>query len=246
MARDLKFKINDTTLTSDVNQTLSNLLSQTNKTNTRVSIVEKTANTALIVAKGNTGGGGSGSSVPVAAYMLGPGILNLVDAQPNNASEPFAATANQVSVVAFYLAAQLNGLSHLDGSFGCGLGPGSFFAVGIYDANGNQLWTSGPLAVPNVSNSAISFSVPPLTLSPGNYYLAWTSADSGNTVSWGTDAYSKITFHSGTSDGNIVNQGTVLVGIAANSAASGPVMPSSLGTISLPTSGVSVPLVLFR
>jgi hypothetical protein len=36
MSRELKFKLSDTTLTSDVNQTLSNLLSQVNKTNNNV------------------------------------------------------------------------------------------------------------------------------------------------------------------------------------------------------------------
>src|SRR5271156_5264918 len=37
--RPLKFKLSDTTLTSDVNQTLSNLLSQVNKTNKTVKVV---------------------------------------------------------------------------------------------------------------------------------------------------------------------------------------------------------------
>jgi hypothetical protein len=48
--RPLKFKLKDTTLTSDVNQTLSNLLSQTNKTNKKVTVVEGVANEALSTA----------------------------------------------------------------------------------------------------------------------------------------------------------------------------------------------------
>ena len=50
MGRELKFKLADTTLTSDVNQTLSNLLSQTNKVKAKVTVVEKTANKALSTA----------------------------------------------------------------------------------------------------------------------------------------------------------------------------------------------------
>lgn len=50
--RDLKFKLSDTTLVSDVNQTLSNLLSQVNKTNKTVTVVSNkvAVNTKAIAA----------------------------------------------------------------------------------------------------------------------------------------------------------------------------------------------------
>ena len=45
-SRELKFKLKDTTLTSDVNQTLSNLLSQTNKVAKKVTVLENAASGA--------------------------------------------------------------------------------------------------------------------------------------------------------------------------------------------------------
>lgn len=183
---------------------------------------------------------------PTAQYMLGPGILNLNEAQPIDDNQAFSSTPNVVRVCSFYLAANVGAL-FLDGSFTCNLGPGSHFAMGVYDTTGKQLWSSGSLAVGNVSNTAISFPIPQLSLTGGQtYYLAWTSADSGNTTTWGTNTISNITWHSGTSNGNVVNQGTVLVGTAANAASAGPVMPATLGAISIPTVSFGVPLVLFR
>lgn len=48
--RELKFKLSDPTLTANVNQTLSDLLSQTNKVSSRVTIVESVATSAYETA----------------------------------------------------------------------------------------------------------------------------------------------------------------------------------------------------
>jgi hypothetical protein len=180
-------------------------------------------------------------------YMLGPGIFNLAQI-PALILAAIAPVARVVSVCKFLLTATISGLTHLDGSFGCNLGPGSHFAIGIYSAAGDRLWTSGALFVPNVTNQSSSFTVPALSLTAGTtYYMAWTADDTGNTSTWCTQATNPLTFNSSTLDGNVINQGTVMVGTAANAATVGPVLPSTLGALSIPVdSSFRIPLVFFR
>lgn len=213
--------------------------------------------TGLRLPKSNNGGFGTNtvtayttSNPPPSqstnvAYMLGPGIISPVQVSTLSVGDFAFPTPLVVSVCGFGLSAGIAGLTHLDGSFGSGSGPGSNFAVGFYDTSGNRLWSSGICHVANVSNVASSFTVPALTLAPGNYYMAWSSDDT-STTTWVTTSNAQLTFHSGSSDGNVINQGAVLVGTAANAATTGPVLPATLGTLSIPTSAIAIPLVLFR
>jgi hypothetical protein len=183
-----------------------------------------------------------------ADYMLGPGILNLGQAQASASVtlSGISPTLRVVSVCRFFLPAAISGFTKLDGSFSCNLGPGSHFAVGFYDTSGNKLWDSGALAVPNVVNTSISFTVPSLSLAIGTYYYAWTADDNGNTATWVDIGLRTLLFNASTTNGNVVNQGTVRAGTAANAATAGPALPSTLGAISVPGSSFVIPLVLFR
>lgn len=72
--RELKFKLKDPTLTSDVNQTLSNLLSQVNKTNKNVTNVSnRVDNNTKIINQINQGGGGGSTCCDMGSIIDLPG-----------------------------------------------------------------------------------------------------------------------------------------------------------------------------
>lgn len=181
-----------------------------------------------------------------ASFMLGPGILNPILAPITTLAAIGNGTANAVWVCKFFLAASISGLTHLDGNFGCNLGPGSNFSIGIYDTSGNKLWTSGTLHVANIGFISSSYAVPALTLAAGTYYYAWTCDDTGNTTARGCNNLSLMSFISSTSDGNVINQGSIVLGLATNVSTAGAVLPSTLGALSIPSVTMYTPLVMFR
>ena len=213
--------------------------------------LESSDNSIIITDEGGgainlqSSGSISASQVP---FMLGPGILNLINVAPN-AQATWMDTALQVGLCQFILPVGISGLTKLDGSFWSNLSGGSNLVVGFYSvATQALLWSSGVLNVPNESNTAISFTVPSLTLPPGSYYMAWSSADNGNAATFGWASPITLSYHSGTSNGNVVNQSTVSFGVAVNPATSGPTLPATLGgTVAFAaTNGFAVPAILFH
>jgi hypothetical protein len=183
------------------------------------------------------------SSAPVARYMIGPGLLT-----PINTFQgvyPSGDTALGVIATHFNFPASLtfNTLS-----FGyVGGSSGIEFTFGIYSGlssatPGTLLWTSNAIAVPNASGN-MEVTVPQFTLTPGDYYLAMTTnAGLAGAQILGVvmDAVSK-----GVS--NIINHSQIMFGLAANSATTGPVLPNTLGALSI-NSGANTwgyPLVVF-
>ena len=193
----------------------------------------------------NPSGGGSSLT---AKYMLGPGIFDLATAYIDSHLTAWSDTVEQVNVVRFTLLAAISDFVFMDGSFGSNLADGSSFAVGIYSDAGALLWSSGAQAVPNESNTAISFAIPSLSLPAGTYYLAWACEDAGNLTMWGWDGPTSMSFQSGTSDANVINQSVVCFGFATNPATSGPTLPATLGTLNpySDTNAYGVPALFFH
>jgi hypothetical protein len=205
--------------------------------------------TGINVADDGVGGITVTNTAPAGAtpsFMIGPGILNPIVVPVTSLAAIGNGTANAVWVNKFYLTSGITGLTHLDGNFGCNLGPGSNFSIGFYDTSGNQLWTSGTLHVVNTGFVSSSYTVPALTLPAGTYYYVWTCDDTGNTTARGCNNLSLMSFVSSTSDGNVINQGSITLGLAANVSTVGAVLPGTLGALSVPTVAIYTPLVMFR
>jgi hypothetical protein len=247
MGRPLKFKLSDTTLTSDVNQTLSNLLSQTNKVKKTVTVVSGVANAAFAKANSVVPPVAQPSTIPSVSYMIGPGNITL----PPTNSTGLPITTSGLSVVLnhFSFAAQLLFNTICFGYVG---GTGSIFVnFGIYSGTLSAtpktlLWASGPIAVP-WSSGNMEVTVPTYTLLPGDYYLASTS----------TAGYSGLQLYGYNLDGistsgataNSLNHSMLQVAVATNTATLGPplALPPTLGTL-LPNPGgygLGWPLVSF-
>jgi hypothetical protein len=223
---------------------------QTNGTpNVLQSLLNIKAGNNIVLASGTDGSvtiNASGSGGPAPPFMIGPGILNPTLVPVTSLAAIGNGTANAVWVCKFFLASGITGLTHLDGNFGCNLGPGSNFSVGFYDLSGNRLWTAGTLHVANIGFISSSYTVPALTLSAGTYYYVWTCDDTGNTTARGCNPLSLMSFVSSTSAGNVVNQGSITLGVAANVSTLGSVLPATLGVLSVPTVTIYTPLVMFR
>lgn len=187
-----------------------------------------------------------GAPVASADFMLGAGNFSIA-AIPNVTSQQFTDTALRVYFARFNSPFSVD-FSKMDFVGGSNLGPGSDVVVGVYDSTGTTLlWSSGPIHIPNVSNTNFSTSLSPhLILDPGSYLLVWTANDNGNgnVTGWDTATF---TFHSGGTDQNIVNQNRVTFGYGSNPATSGPTLPASLGTLNVNTAAYSgLPAFFFQ
>jgi hypothetical protein len=206
----------ETNGTINSNQSLLNIAQGTNVTITNVS------GTTTINASG-------GASSP---YVLSAGVFDLatgyVNAVPNIG---WTDSPNQVNFIKFVMLGGVSGLTHMDTSLGSNLLAGSVFAVGYYNSAGSLIYSSGTQTIGNVNNVTTSYTVPALTLSPGTYYFAWTTQDSGNLTSWGWSGPADLSFHESTAAGNIINQSVIHFGYSSNASTSGPVLPATLGTL---------------
>jgi len=207
-------------------------------------------------------GGGSikisaaNSSAASADFMLGPGIVNLAGISGFQAIGGWAGGlgANMIAFIAFNLPMGISNFVLMDGSFSGGLVYGENIAVAFYTADGlTLLWQSGPILIPNQSNVAMSITIPSLSLPAGSYVMAWTE-DAYYVSCSGMPTPAIISFHSGTSESNIINQSANLrYGVAGNLSSS-CVFPSTLamsyggGAVDPSTSGwdVAIPAILFH
>lgn len=248
--RDLKFKLSDTTLTSDVNQTLSNLLAQTNKVKEKVIIVSGVANRALSTAvnpslalenltdvliaaiqNGQTitwnGTAWVNSAVGLSLNTAGQGFLwtsgtGLYGSGPiTETYSTFTAVANTVLCYQFIVPFQITVRKVTIAV--SGTSAASTINGGIYSFDGNT-----KLVDINVSSASAGIKTAtlstPVVLSPGVYWFAFSNTGQPN-VTFGP------TFQvGGTNLISAMNASVVRVGAASTSTASG-VMPATLGTI---------------
>lgn len=251
LKRELKFKLSDTTLTSDVNQTLSNLLSQTNKNKKTIATVSTVANTANVrsvspslalegltdvvisgVLNGQTilwngvdwvNGSAAGSfTTSGQGWFAGPGMTDLSSLFVGGFNAAITNyAANTVVVCQFVLTASWK-LSKVAYKLSTTLAA-SHFNFGIYDASGNKLIESGTFDGSISTTQTNSFTA--VTLSPGVYYFA---ASATSTTIRGPAMQASATTVADLMA--ILDGANPLVATAAN-ATSGNVMPSTLGAL---------------
>ncbi len=257
MARPLKFLLSDTTLTSDVNQTLSNLLKQINTVKKTVTTVGGTATRALSIAGSNPTSLESLTDVLIKAVVNGQTITwNGVDwvntdlgvsfktsglggfwsaGYPmgmqfgqNTTAATVSTTSEQVTVFQFTLDASWT-ISRVTAVIATN-SSGNSVNFGIYNSSGSKLIDSGALSA--TSTGAISASITAVTLPPGVYYFAQSANNTSIQVTGFSNASSPMT--------TALNaHGTVKVGQAANATSAG-VMPATLGTITADTLGLNM------
>jgi hypothetical protein len=129
-----------------------------------------------------------------------------------------ALTANQVRVMQFVL------------PFACTvrkvvseittLSVGGFYGVGLYDAAGNRVVTTGAQSTTNTGIFSVTLSTP-VTLVPGVYYSAWTGDNTTVILRALTTGQTSETY---------MRTNAARNGSAANASAAG-VLPATLGTI---------------
>lgn len=244
MARLLKYRLNDTTLTSNLNQELSNLLSQTNKTNKKVTVVSAVATRAL-----------AGNSSPISLEDLSDvkiylptagqavvrnnantGWVNSAVGAPNldgffSGGFPISAlgyavtggsvstTINQITAFLFILNNPIT-ITRVSCNV-TALAAASSVNLGIYDRAGNRLLDSGAIASTSTGKKTIAITA--ITLQPGTYYFAQSVSN--------TAVQLTVFQQNSTILDDLVNQnGLVKIGQAANLTAGG-VMPATLGVI---------------
>jgi hypothetical protein len=208
--------------------------------------LESTDSSVVITDEGNgTLNLQASSSASPARYMVGPGLLTPPGHADVTGIYPSGDTALDVIATHFNLPCSLvfNTLSFafIGGSAGIN------FTFGIYSGlssatPGTLLWSSGIIAVPNTSSN-MEVTVPLMTLSPGDYYLAMST----NAPLGGAQIYGVVMDSLSKGSANIVNHSQIMFGLASNAAATGPVLPSTLGTLSINAGSNSwgYPMVMF-
>jgi hypothetical protein len=250
--RELKYKLQDTTLTSNVNQTLSNLLSQTNKvkkTVEQVSVVANAANDtannpslsledltdvtitspsegqAVVRNAGNTGwvnGSVGGLSLATSGYGGFWSAGIHLPAFGNSVTSITVSVTTNQVCVFQFVLPYSITISTVSTAITTG-SSGKHVNFGIYSAAGAKLIDSGAISAATSSTQEV-VSITPVTLPAGVYYFA-QSADSSSVQVEGFAANASSLFKA-----QALANG-VYVAIAANSTSAG-VMPSTLGTLS--------------
>jgi hypothetical protein len=228
MGRPLKFRMSDTTLTSDVNQTLSNLLAQTNKVKAIVKNVSIVANNAW--TKVNAPATPISTSGSPLSYMWGPGITNLFTGTGDGVSG-FA--SNTVYVFRFQLdnAITLQRCSIISQNVYTMAG-GIGFA--IYDSNGNKVVDGGSFnPFTWTVNTVVTNTFAPITFPAGNYYFAEAGDFAGLAIPSTIFQASTGIGSPGIDQALLANAVLKLQATAANSRTSGVsgVMPATLGAL---------------
>jgi hypothetical protein len=249
LVRELKFKLNDTTLVSDVNQTLSNLLSQTNKVKSTVATVNTKAQSALVrstnptlsleqlsdvavaaLVTGQTivwngtawvnGSAGSAFTTAGQGWFAGPGLNS---SWWGNASTNAAITGTSANVVVVYQFALESTWKLSSCSYKLGTASAATnFNFGIYNASKSKLIDC---AFDGSITTLQTKTFGPTTLTPGVYYFACSATS--------TSPRGPIFFSSGTTTLQqmlALNAVNPLLATAAN-ATSSNVMPATLGTL---------------
>ena len=140
--------------------------------------------------------------------------------------------------------------SKLSFTAACNLGGGGFINIGVYNDSGSLLFQTGAIAIGNFTELNIDRTLSPVWAgAAGNYYIAWTTTDAGNTTMWGWD-FSTFLIDSGNSKRNLLNRNSIVnFGYSPNPATSGAAaMPSSLGSLTASGSSNSKgsPALLFQ
>lgn len=265
LIRELKFKLSDTTLTSDINQTLSNLLSQTNKVHKTVTAVSKVANTALIRSTNPSLALEGLSDVVISAIQNGQTILWNGTDWVNGSAGLSLTTGGQGGMIgpnlgdlfalyspsSYLTAGILSGTVNQVTAFQFKLpytisisrisvnvrtaAAGKIACFGIYSASRAKLLESGGLST--TSTGAVHATITPVMLSPGIYYLAQSS----DSTSAAVDGIQPATV----AGINMLNALSVKVGQSPNLTVAG-VMPASLGTLVADSVYPSVACPLFE
>lgn len=255
MARDLKYRLNDSTLTSNLTETLSNLLSQTNKVKAKVVVVEKTANTALSAATGplsleelsdvvivapvtgqaltykngtgwiNSNVGGLSFTIAGQGSFLGPGIQLPIPIFDGQAGQTIVTSANEVRVTQFVLLSSYT-IRKVAVDV-TALVAASTCSFGIYDVSGNKLIDSTAINSASTGLKSVTLGTP-VVLPAGLYYFAQSATAAGVQVPGGGTTISAAIFNTWNAGGYNA--------IAAN-VVSGGVMPATLGVLTPTTSG---------
>lgn len=146
-----------------------------------------------------------------------------------------SATANQLRVYQFSLNKNItiDTLSWYQSATG---GAGSKVCVGIYGIDGNKITVAEGVSADGTNPLRSASAIPPTTLRPGIYYLAWSVNESSSSlrllgVSAGENIFSAL------------NINTPRFGTAANATVSN-VMPETLGTISASTLDGVLPTII--
>lgn len=247
MGRELKFKLRDTTLTSDVNQTLSNLLAQTNKVNTKVEIIGSRVGgfsrlsleqlTDVLITSVQTGQTIQWNGTDWVNVYSGPNLLTAPGYLGNWEGTPFvltpggqgnfsnSAAVNTVEVFMFRLdfPMSFNTLTFQTANSS----PNGTVAFGVYSYSGNRLvhWDNFFMQFNNFKMQAQATGGPVLLL-PGYYYWAYASSLTSSLTSAG----SLVNSHSGESVKPWNNNGIVRTGFATNLMSAG-VLPATLGAL---------------
>jgi hypothetical protein len=157
----------------------------------------------------NTSGGVGG--------FFSNGIVNPVR---DDGAQPLTFNANEVRVAKFILTSawKLSRITLIDGGVS---GNASF---GIYSSNGNtRLVYSGLITL--TANTASTATFSGVTLFPNEYTFAWTSTATNMSLNSG-----HLAFNNSNGAGDLFNENTIRVGLAANSAVAGA-LPTTLGAI---------------
>ena len=240
MGRPLKFKLSDSTLTSDLNQTLSNLLSQTNKVNRRVdTIITRTApaSAALsleeltdvsitsvqigqtIIWNGTDWVNANLCTVAPAWWMSGDGTNYVWSTQLGRLS---SGAANQVMFWMMRLPYMIK-VTKLNLRVNGGQAS-TIAGYGMYDINGNKLFSWDSINT-GVSNTTYSTTLTtPVLLLPGIYYGACACSSSLTPTTEGGYLAPSSSYTAWNSPS------TARTGTAANPMVSG-VLPATLGAL---------------
>lgn len=237
----------DTSSTKWVNQQPSATLLESNGVANTVQDKLNLTSTGstVVITSDSSGNTNLESNVPVAAYMIGPGLLVPPPAPSLSGTYPSGDAALDVIVSHFSIAVKVP-FNTIAFAY-VGASAGIIFTVGLYSGinsaiPGTLLWSSPEMSIPFSSGSRET-SVTSFIIEPGDYYLAaTTSADAGGVQIYGLVMNNVIIGNS-----NIVNNSQIMIGKAANSAATGAILPSTLGTLSGNSSsnGWGWPVVMF-
>lgn len=149
-------------------------------------------------------------------WFIGDGHLQL---QFTATQVPICQHNNELELWRFYIPFQI-AIGHISMFFNSFVGSPNI-GVGVYDLSGNALVTTlfQPVAVTFYTNG-----VGPVTIGPGDYWLAQSASDANNTYTFGDNGLRGEMMA-------MMNSVTTKVGRAANAMSGAGVMPATLGTI---------------